>query len=337
MVEGHGDDRHKYSKKVLHNFSSNVYHKGCHNSLINHIQNNISVVENYPSPMASELNTVAAHYFNLSTNQFLFGNGATELFYLIAQCFSGKTATIVAPTFSEYQDACEMYGLAVHLISWENLEIHQYKTDLVFICNPNNPTGQIITVNQIENLLKRFPKTVFVIDEAYVDFCKETTSCLSLLSSYQNLIIVKSLTKTFAVPGIRLGYMVSNATIINNLIKFKQPWTVNALAITAGVYIFNHYQDLLFSREKLIKKTAAFRHQVNQIPYLETLESHTNYFLVKVLKHTASLLKNDLMEQHQILVRDATNFKLIEGEYIRLSLQKEASNKALLKALKQWS
>lgn len=336
MINGHGDDAYKYQKKVKHNFSSNVYYKGCHKELLNEIKIKVFTVENYPSPSANELNVAAANYFKLSENHFLFGNGATELFYLIAQLYSGKTATIIGPTFSEYEDACKMHNIDTKFSPWDRLK-GSYVSDLVFICNPNNPTGNVVKKEQIEELLINSPQSLFIIDEAYVEFTYEDCSSMGLLSKYQNLVIVKSLTKTFAIPGIRLGYVVSNPEFIQKLLVYKLPWTVNALAIAAGMYIFNHYKSLLFSASDLIEKTIEFQKHINQISNLEVQPSTTSYFLVKLLKGSANNLKEYLMQNYQILVRDATNFTLLEGEYIRLAVQDKASNQTIIKALQQWN
>ena len=336
MINGHGDDAYKYTKKVLHNFSSNVYYKGCNAGLLKEIEQKITTIESYPSPAANELSFAAAKHFNLSENQFLFGNGATELFYLIAQLYAGKLATIIGPTFSEYEDACEMYGITTKFLDRKELK-NKYTSELVFICNPNNPTGSVLQVDEIEELLSNSPHSLFVIDEAYIEFTNELCSSMKLLSDYQNLVIVKSLTKTFSIPGIRLGYVVGNANLIQKLIRYKLPWTVNALAIVAGLYIFKNYSSLLFSVDDLITQTKKFQTQINQFSSLRVESSCTSYFLVAVLKGTATELKEYLMNSSQILVRDATNFTLLKGEYIRLAVQKKESNMAILKALEKWN
>ncbi|MCW2119669.1 pyridoxal phosphate-dependent aminotransferase [Flavobacterium sp. 7A] len=336
MIKGHGDDAYQYPKKVLHNFSSNVYNKGCAIGLLEEIKSKVFTVESYPSPIANELNAAAALYFGLSKDQFLFGNGATELFYLIAQLYAGGSATIVGPTFSEYEDACTMFQIKTQMVSWEQLP-DCYTSDLVFICNPNNPTGTVLQPEQIEILIRNAPQSLFVIDEAYVEFTTATCSSLPLVEQYSNLVLVKSLTKTFTIPGIRLGYMVGKPEIIQRLLAYKLPWTVNALAIAAGLYIFKNYHKLLFSVVDLTIETQKFQAQINTISNLKVEDSATSYFLVEVLKGSAADLKRYLMMEHQILVRDATNFNLLEGEYIRLAVQKSSSNEALIKALEKWN
>ncbi len=337
MINGHGDDLYQYKNKIEHNFSSNVYYKGCPTSLINKLQNALSHIENYPSPLASELNLLAAEYFQLDESQFLFTNGATESFYLIAQNNVGKTATIVRPTFSEYEDACNINKVETHYIGWDEIENAQFNTNLAFICNPNNPNGFTLSTSRIERFLKDFPNTHFIIDEAYIEFTDKIESALPLIKDYKNLSIVRSLTKTFAIPGLRLGYLVSNTEYITELLKLKMPWTVNSIAIEAGKFIFNNYQSLSFDASVLLEETKNFKTAIDNINYLEVIPGSTTYFLVQLNKGTATLLKEYLIESHNILIRDATNFNGLEGENIRLAVQTKETNQVLIKALQQWN
>ena len=337
MINGHGDDLHQFKGGIKHNFSSNVYYKGCSELLLNRLKANLDKVENYPSPAASELNGLAAEYFSLHANQFLFTNGATEAFYLIAQKYKKKSVTIVGPTFAEYEDACKINEMDITLMQWKDIQSTKFNTDLAFICNPNNPDGAILSQAFIETLLIAFPKTHFIIDEAYYEFTNKKESGLSLIQNYNNITVARSLTKTFAIPGLRLGYLVSNHHFINAVLAFKMPWSVNNIAIEAGQFIFNNYNQLTFDVSELIDSTNQFKTKVNSLAYFEVMPGHTTYFLVKLLKGKAPDLKQYLIDNFQILVRDATNFNGLEGEYIRLSLQREESNELILKALKQWS
>ena len=337
MINGHGDDLHQFNCEIKYNFSSNVYYKGCSPLLLKELESRVVQIQNYPSPAARELNVLAANYFDLNENQFLFSNGATEAFYLIAQCFQHREAIIVGPTFAEYEDACKINKLAHRFISREEIFETNYNDNLVFICNPNNPDGKILKVEEIESLLKSFPNAHFIIDEAYYEFTNAVNSVLPLIHQYSNISIVRSLTKTFAMPGLRLGYVISNSEFISNLFALKMPWSVNSLAIASGVFIFNNYKKLTFHIDELLAETAIFKTQVNSIPYLNVMEGYTTYFLVKLLKGTASELKKYLIEKHQILVRDATNFTGLKGECIRLAVQSSKENLALIKALKEWN
>jgi len=336
MINGHGDDLHLFNVDIEHNFSSNVYYKGCPPNLLKHLTEQIESIQGYPSPAASELNVLAAKHFGLNENQFLFGNGATEIFYILAHLYTGKTATIIGPTFSEYEDACKMHQIAVFHELWEHIETIEFNTDLVFICNPNNPTGKIYPKKKIEQLLCEHPNTQFVIDEAYIEFTTKETSVIDLFVNYKNLMIVKSLTKTFTIPGIRLGYIIAPPHIIKGMRQLKMPWSVNILACKAGEFIFKHYNQIQFQASELLLETETFKKEIDAIIDLQVQKSYTSYFLVKLLKGTAGDLKNYLVHSHKILVRDATNFVGLEGEYIRLAVQSKEANVALIKALKQW-
>ncbi|WNH12492.1 pyridoxal phosphate-dependent aminotransferase [Thalassobellus suaedae] len=335
MLNGHGDDLHLIKGDIKHNFSSNVYYKGCPKALLDEVSRYIHQIQSYPSPSASELNALAAKKFQLNSAQFLFTNGATEAFYLIAQLFCNKTAAIVAPTFSEYEDACKIFHLNYELIAFKDVKNTSAK--LVFICNPNNPNGYVFAKSELEFLFQQKPNTTFVIDEAYIEFTNSIESIVSLTGKYNNLIIVRSLTKTFTIPGLRLGYLVSDASNIAKLLSLKMPWSVNLLAIKAGEFILKNYDTLQFNVSELLEETAVFKQQLTRLNGFKVNESNTSYFLVQLLNKSAKELKQYLIEEHQILVRDATNFNKLEGQYIRLSTQSEEANNELIQVLKEWN
>ncbi len=334
MINGHGDDRHLYKREIKYNFSSNVYYKGCPPELLNEIKGAVYSIENYPSPAAAELNEAAAKRYQLNQNQFLFTNGATEAFYLIAHAFLNSSVAIVAPTFSEYESACEIYGLAYHLVDRSVLKPSEYQ--LIFICNPNNPDGSIIPSEELISWIESAPSTTFIIDEAYIEFTNKLESLIPLVDRLPNLIVVRSLTKTFTIPGIRLGYVVASSHHIKKLQSKKMPWSVNALAVHVGLRLFSDYDRWLFNVAELLAETNIFREELSAIDWLKLVPSHTSYFLVEMKKRTAAELKNYLVKKHGILIRDATNFKHLEGEYIRLSTQGFVANNCLINALKGW-
>jgi len=335
MIDGHGDDLHRYPEKVIHNFSSNIYYKGCPADLLEELKQATQTIQNYPSPAAGELSSAASRRFGLPSDCFLFTNGATEAFYLIAHHFSGKKAAIAAPTFSEYEDACKAHGITFDLIDQEVFNASDY--ELVFLCNPNNPDGSILSPARLATMIEGTPATTFVIDEAYIEFTNHTSSMLPRIEKFPNLIVVRSLTKTFAVPGIRLGYLVASSKLVQQLLAKKMPWSVNALAIRAGLMLFEHYDEWLFNVEELLDETRDFIQALSAIDWLKVSPTNTSYFLVKLNQGTAKELKHYLVSQHGILIRDATNFHGLEGQYIRLSTQHPEANNTLIEALKQWN
>ncbi|NME69569.1 pyridoxal phosphate-dependent aminotransferase [Flammeovirga aprica] len=333
MLNGHGDDLHLIKGQIKYNFSSNVFYKGCPLAILDALKKQLHNIQNYPSPAAEELSICASKRYDLPADNFLFTNGAIEAFYLIAQLFRGKSATIVGPTFSEYEDACRIHEVAYQVV--DRNVIQEHCTDLVFICNPNNPTGSVFSSTEIEHLLKENPRTTFVIDEAYIEFTSATVSVTPLVKKYDNLIIVRSLTKTFTIPGLRLGYIISNALKVDSLKAIRIPWSVNGLALSAGKFLFENYDDLIFDIDQLLEERKVFQEQLKEVDFIEIQSTHTSYFLVKLLKGKASELKSYLIETG-ILIRDATNFTNLEGEQIRLSVQSPMANEQIIKALKSW-
>ncbi|MDY8136608.1 pyridoxal phosphate-dependent aminotransferase [Aquimarina sp. 2201CG5-10] len=337
MIYGHGDDGYRYNTEFKANFSSNVWYERTANTLIDYLKEQLPSIANYPTPNADELAEKIAAHHQLKSDNVLITNGATEAFYIIATLFYGKKAAINIPTFSEYQDACIKNN--VHLKHYNRSELLQsnFKEDVVYICNPNNPDGLSNSISEIRELLIKFSDTIFVIDEAYIDFTFKINSCISLLKEFDNLIIVKSLTKLFSIPGLRLGYILCNNKVKARLQQSKMPWSVNTMAIEAGKYIFDNYDTSLPDMSILLKYCKALQEKINTLDQFTVIPSETNYFLVKLKTPDAAKLKDYLAYNHQLLIRDASNFKGLDGHYIRIASQDPQKNELLVNALQEWS
>jgi threonine-phosphate decarboxylase len=328
MLNGHGDDRYQFNKEIIADFSSNVYYEGLSAGLKQQLSRSLDKLNNYPEVNAQSLQQALAAWHSLAPSQVLVTNGATEAFYLVAHAFRNKSATIFIPAFAEYEDACSANDITVQYIT----EIQDfYSTDLVFFGNPNNPTGAVLPTALLSNILKTNPDTVFVIDEAYVDFTSEKVSMAAHIADYSNLIIIRSLTKTYSIPGLRLGYLLSNAGIINNILRYKMPWSVNALAVEAGLYITQHKTALPL--DTLLKDTRELMQQLS--PYVTVFDSHTNFFLCHTSKGTAADLKLFLLNDG-VLIRDAANFKSLNAGHFRIATQTRDKNALLVKLIQAW-
>ena len=234
MIHGHGDDLYRSENRIKANFSTNVWYEADTRPLCDFLSHHLEEIFHYPEPDAGSFRQVAATYHGVAPEQVLVGNGATELFYKIAHAFAGHRTLIPIPAFMEYEDACTLYNH--HIQYAEHLDIRHIPKDidLMFICNPNNPNGRIWEFGEIEALVRNYPDMVLVVDESFIHFAPDAVSALSLLPAHPNLLVVKSMTKCYAIPGLRLGYMLGNPAIIENIACFGQPWSVNALAIEAG-------------------------------------------------------------------------------------------------------
>ncbi len=335
---GHGDDLHRYKQIAFKaNFSSNVWYKGAPETLTNHLKEAITSIENYPSPNAEEITELITQHHQLPPESVLVTNGATEAFYLVTNTFHSCSVTICTPSFSEYELASKVNKLQMEFIDRKSINTHQFHTDIAFICNPNNPDGFENTPEEIAQILQNFPNTLFIIDEAYVEFTSSSISCIDLVAKHHNIILIKSLTKLFCIPGLRLGYIIGSPNIIQKLASHKMPWNVNSMALHAASFIFKNYNQLYPDFTTCFANTTALKKQIDNIDGFKVFSSNTSYFLIQLKQPKAKELKEYLVNNYQLLIRDASNFRTLNTHYIRVASQTPEKNQLLINALKQWN
>jgi len=339
MIEGHGDDGWKYATALRADFSSNVYYGGLDAGLREHLRGVIDAVTHYPEAGAVTLQTCAAAAFSVSRDSVLVTNGATEAIYLIAQAFRGRLqgirVTVVGPTFAEYEDACLLQGMEVRRVVWEELNVLAVE-GLVFICNPNNPTGRALAVEELVRLADRWPGALFVVDESYIEFTLAAGSVFGV--GRPNILVLRSLTKSCRIPGLRVGFLVGPEPVISQLRKYRMPWSVNRLAIEAGLYIFQHRENFVVPVESLLAAAAGWRRELAEATGWRVWDSDTHYFLMETpALYTAAQLKQHLVSRYGLLIRDAANFKGLGPHHFRVACQAPEQNLLLTNALRQWS
>ena len=206
MIHGHGNDTYKYDAVIKADFSSNVWFEGPSSKLIQHLKDRMKTVDHYPEPDCGSLKEKIAEFHRVKANNCLVANGSVEAFYLIALAYQSAKSVIVTPCFSEYEDACNIHNHNLEFIDnsegWEN---HSFGNALVWFGNPNNPDGKVISPEVLEHILVHNPEATFVVDEAYGRLCTGFQSAVSLIHRFSNLLIVRSFTKNFVVPALRLG------------------------------------------------------------------------------------------------------------------------------------
>lgn len=335
MLYGHGDDAYRYQHKIIADFSTNVWSGGEPAGLKEHLFGQWELIKRYPEVVAESLCGMVARHHQVKPEEVLVTNGTTESIYLLAQSFRGHRTTVTIPAFSEYEDACRMHQHAVDFLHWEQLAtIPVLQNDLLFLCNPNNPTGQVFPA--LEELVAKNPQTLFIIDEAFIEFTLSLKTAIPLLRHYPNVLILKSMTKAFAIPGLRLGYVVAHEKLIHRLKGFKPPWSVNALAIAAGRFIFDHLPGLQVPAGRLLKDKEAFAGLLQQEGGVLVYPSDTHFFLAQTTQGTAAQLKHYLIEQFGLLIRDASNFRGLSLQHFRIATLAPAQNNLLIAALNQW-
>lgn len=334
MIEGHGDDAYKY-KAITINFSSNVYNHVDHSGLHQYLFRQMESIRTYPEPEPYSLEKVLAKQLYLSGKEVCVTNGATEAIYLIAQAFRNQTSAILMPTFSEYADACRMHGHK--LVSIYNLDYLPANVRLVWLCNPNNPTGEVRDKKVLLECIMKHPDCLFIIDQSYEFFTDKPLFTAKEAVCLSNVILLHSMTKRFAVPGLRLGYITACNDLLHEIRMQRMPWSVNQLAIEAGHYLLQSSTGYDIDIPLLLSEKKRLVQSLLSVGGMEIWPSDTHYMLVRLRLGKAAALKEYLAMEHGILIRDASNFEGLNEQFFRIATQTPEENDKLVECIKKWT
>ena len=303
-----------------------------------------SLVQTYPDPECRELKKSLSRYLGIDSEWFTLGNGAIEIIYWFAHTTTSVRGRVVipTPTFCEYEVASQKVGAEVTLVPLNNFDLDTDKiiekargADAVFLCNPNNPTGMLAT-KQIMKIIENIDNsTKILLDECFIELADnpEANTMIDQISEFDNLVILRSLTKSFGLAGLRVGYCVCNPTLAKKLSTNKIPWNVNSLAQVAGVAALRERRCLSKARA-LIKKERRFLHDnIEKLESFHPIRSDSNFFLVHLQGRNSTQFRDRLLKKSGVLVRDCSTFTGMGAQYIRIAIKKHSENILLLKAL----
>ncbi|MTK54290.1 aminotransferase class I/II-fold pyridoxal phosphate-dependent enzyme [Paludibacter sp.] len=336
MIEGHGNDLYRYGDKVKSDFSSNVAARRVPDALLAFLATQLETIATYPEPDSETLRNALGSRLHVDANQVFVANGSVEAFYTIAAAFRQSRSLVLIPSFAEYEDACRMHDHTIFYKSNEQLcEAGIVCPQLVWLGNPNNPDGRLYAAKEIEEQLLQNPDTVFVVDEAYGELCSGFESVIDLVNRFDNLIVVHSMTKQYVLPGLRLGYMVTSRSLAARLRSFSVPWAVNALAQKVGVYLINNEELYFRNKENTLRRSIELQKRFSALPGITVIPSPCNFFLLRTDGLEASVVKEKLLNDFGLLVRDASNFRGLDNHSIRISVQTEEENEKLFIAMEK--
>ena len=336
MIYGHGDEIYRYGDKVKINFSSNVYSQADYTELKEHLMQHFDVVGHYPEPDAHSLECLIAEKLGIKENMVMVTSGANEAIYLIAQLYKGWSSIIPQPTFSEYEDACRMFN---HVISYDvKDEMDVLPQDRIYwICNPNNPTGNVLVKGMLNHIVRKHPRYLYVIDQSYADYTLAPMLEPKEMTDVFNLMLIHSLSKKYCIPGLRLGYIVASPIIIGRLKHIRQPWTINALAIEAGKYLISQDKQMIPDLKGYLTEAIRLRQNLKAIEGLDVMKTDTNFMLVSIENGTSIDLKHWLLDNYGILIRDASNIRGLDDNYFRVTTQTPEEDDQLVEALTEYT
>ena len=335
MTYGHGDDKYRYGDRIKMNFSSNIYQRADLTELKDYLATRLDAIGNYPEPEPRALEALIAEKLEISADMVMVTNGANEAIYLIAQLYRHWASVIPQPTYNEYADACRMFG---HTISYDrNDELNILPEDRIYwLCNPDNPTGNVLLKSLITHIIRKHPRYLYVIDQSYADYTLQPMLEMKEMLDCYNVMILQSLSKKYCVPGLRLGYLTASPIIIDRLRDIRQPWTVNALAIEAGKWLIENDPKMLPDLKEYLDEAQRVTQELSEIEGLMVMDTQTHYMLANIDWATSLELKNWLIEKHGILIRDASNFHSLDDHCFRVAAQTPEENDALISAIKAY-
>jgi len=356
MICGHGGNIYELAERLgctpgdITDMSSNVNPMGPMPALIDHLHNQLaSGISALPEVDARGAVDAFAANHGLKPEQIAAGNGTTQLIYSIPRALGSRKALIMGPTYADYRDACTMNGIepAFFLNGPDtnfdpDLDLLQAAIDgydTAFICNPNNPTGRLIPGEDLIRLCKNRPNTRFIIDESYLPFVRERETQSLLRAGLKNVIVLNSMSKIFRIPGLRIGFAVSEPETIERLNDLMLPWSLNSLAQAAVRFLMSQQDkvdafvresvDFLDTEKDIMMDTFQPASAITLFP------SRTSFILARLNGDKDAHMIWEQLARKRFLIRNCENFHGLSDRYVRVSLKTADANRQLARDLKE--
>jgi len=329
----------------LVDFSASINPLGPPAGAIAAIQSHLPTLRSYPDPTYGELRSALAAFHGIPADWILPGNGAAELLTWACRELAEQPPTwLITPAFGDYRRALQAFDAGVvdcplkladpaHPPGWQlDSDLLQGKSGGLLLNNPHNPTGLLLSRDAMLPYLAQF--SLVVVDEAFMDFlpASQEQSLIESVSTYPNLVIVRSLTKFYSLPGLRLGYAIAHPERLQRWQQWRDPWSVNSLAAAAGVVAV---QDTGFQQQTWEWLVVARQHLwqgLANLPGLDPFPAAANFLLVRS-EYPVPDLQTTLLQRHRILIRDCLSFPELGDRYFRVAVRTIEDNQRLLGGL----
>lgn len=340
-------------------FSSNIYPYGPPKAAMERLHGLLSepgwsLLTRYPDPDSRKLKQAIAAFHQIDAGQILVGNGAAECIDLLISVLQPERVGVIEPAFAEYSVCAKKRKIPVISVitSWDNRFCPSVaetirlieQTELVFVGTPNNPTGHLLPFSLLEKMAASAAQagTWLVLDEAFIDFLPdgEMRSFIHQLHRFPTTIVVRSMTKFYALPGLRLGYLVACASVIQSLKRMQIPWSVNGLAQEVGCVVLDRQVHKAFAEEVvgwLSQEKEWLTAQLKEMGTFELFPGEANYILLRFRENTSTYSAPWLQEQlgkKGFLIRDCSMYQGLNERYFRLAVKTRSAHQALVNTLK---
>ena len=340
-------DQHVSVERFI-DFSASINPLGPPAAVFRTIRSSVKQIVHYPDPDCRKLRLTLAQQCGMDPDMILVGNGSTELIHLLPRTLGIKSALIIGPTFQEYARALIEAGSIVQYVHatreqrfrppiqdvLRQLSATRAKFDAVFLCNPNNPTGQVMNREALCELVAAIERRQgwLIVDEAFIDYCQEQ-SIVSLLKQHPRILVLRSLTKFYAMPGLRIGYLLGENKVVGLLKDRQPPWSVNSVAQEVSCAALRDAVYAKKSRAFMEHERLRFMRGLRSLSGLQVYPSAANFILIGLPAWTSAGEITDRLASERLLVRDCSALPGLTARMIRVAVRTATENRRLLAAL----
>ncbi len=337
-------------KENIVKFGANVNPLGLSDSVRKNLSEHLDIITSYPDRDYKSLRQVVAAYCGTDADYVVTGNGSTELISLLIGQRNARHALVIGPTYSEYDRELSLTGGHIsHYYLKESqdfrMDMDDFKkaltddVDFLILCNPNNPTSSALTQDDLRWLARLCKeRDIFImIDETYVEFAPhiDRITAIPLVSDFDNLMVIRGVSKFFAAPGLRLGYGVtSNRRFLKELKRNQNPWSLNSLGAYAGELMLQDTDYINRTRELILSERDRCLEKLMEFSHVKVYPAYANFILIKLLKNDLSSFDVfDHAIRQGMMIRDCSSFEGLPGEYVRFCIMNPDDNTRLLNCL----
>lgn len=352
-LPNHGANSHRLYEQMgqveppdIIDFSENVHPFGPPAFLKEQWPNFFGLLTAYPDPKAEPFRSAAANYHAVDKEHIAAGNGAAEIFTWLAKRYRNKRVLLVEPAFSEYRSTLDSENAQITQVelqesdAWQlklaEVKQHIVRCDAFYLCNPHNPTGRLLALDELVEIAEQCRGICeLVIDEAFIDFVGEHASFIPFLKDYPHVIIVRSMTKMYALAGLRLGYAIADAAIIQQLTEGAAHWNVNGLAAVAGARCFSEEAY----REQVISAAISERRKMELFlteAHCPFIPSEANFLCFQLPDPSNSEAFFRAMLDVGVVMRHTYSFRGMDGKWFRIGMKSAAAMERLRKEMHLW-
>ena len=332
-------------------FSANINPLGFPSWLRKEINRNIETLIHYPDPEQKEVRKAAAKHFAISSNRVIYGNGASEFISILPDILGIDHIIIPVPSYSEYEKSSgkiktsylelgEETGFTLNIDELSNIIDLSTGRKLIYIGQPNNPTGKSIPISEIEDLAEKHKDTFFCIDESFADFIPGYRSIVGAIAvrNIPNIIVIRSLTKFYGIPGLRLGLCLADPDIIHKIRKSQIPWSVNTLALKVGEKLFDDTQFFKDSVKTMKILRTELSKELETFFWIKPYRGEANFILIKISDQRVNIKElYRYLAERGIIIRLCDSFRGLDNSYFRIAVRTSHENDQLIKVLNLFS